>query len=485
MALSNLLRWVGNFSADHVRPKGTPYFDVTHPDFGAVGDGVADDYVAIQAALDACVAAGGGRVYLPAGIYKITQGLVMRLLGLYAQTHGSPSTSTVPMSVILEGAGSVSVIKPTSAVAVTLTLGGEVNDDGVPHPITVRHLRFDGSNTSGKTGVLVGDNPGALSGTIHLEYVYVAFYAGTGGVGVHIQDVVSPMLIGCSLTRSATNLLLEATVGGAGLPTEITLTGGTRIGLADKKGIVINTGFMIKLTPGCVVEGSGEEGIYVVPAAGRSVVALNLEGVWLEGNCRTGGTYPVYIDGSAGDAIVRITDCLFNSANAIYLNNVPDFVLDNILTGAVSINGGNSQGEITNWPENNYSFETLVTVASACQPRVKIPQQIVDRFDQIEVTSGHYVMAILKGWTKQLDINSTSAFTIDDPTLDHATQNILKVKVKNNAGATLGTATWSSNWVLGETWVNPTSGKQRIITFLRDANTGKYQQIAPSIEVSN
>jgi hypothetical protein len=39
-------------------------------DYGAIGDGTTDDTAAIQAALDAAGAAGGGKVYLPAGQYR-------------------------------------------------------------------------------------------------------------------------------------------------------------------------------------------------------------------------------------------------------------------------------------------------------------------------------------------------------------------------------------------------------------------------------
>lgn len=44
-------------------------------DFGALGDGVTDDTAAIQAAIDAVIASGGGTLSIPAGTYTITNSL--------------------------------------------------------------------------------------------------------------------------------------------------------------------------------------------------------------------------------------------------------------------------------------------------------------------------------------------------------------------------------------------------------------------------
>lgn len=62
------------------------FFEVNVKDYGAVGDGVADDSEAIEKAI---MAARGRRVFVPKGNYRIAKGIRKRP-GLYIQ--GEPGT---------------------------------------------------------------------------------------------------------------------------------------------------------------------------------------------------------------------------------------------------------------------------------------------------------------------------------------------------------------------------------------------------------
>lgn len=78
-------------------------------DFGAVGNGSTDDSTAIQAAIDAVVAAaGGGTVYFPSGSYKITTTInvtsgSVRLLGDHVGSASILSTGTTGTMILLTG----------------------------------------------------------------------------------------------------------------------------------------------------------------------------------------------------------------------------------------------------------------------------------------------------------------------------------------------------------------------------------------------
>ncbi len=56
--------------------------------YGATGDGTTDDRAAIQAAIDAAAAAGGGTVFLPRGLYRTADTIVLKT-GVYLRGAGA------------------------------------------------------------------------------------------------------------------------------------------------------------------------------------------------------------------------------------------------------------------------------------------------------------------------------------------------------------------------------------------------------------
>lgn len=93
--------------------KGGPVYDVRA--YGAVGDGTTDDATALQATIDAAVAASGGTIFFPQGTYLI----------------GTPLTITgATPQVYLVGAGfnGASQLKPTNSFSATTALL-DIGDD--------------------------------------------------------------------------------------------------------------------------------------------------------------------------------------------------------------------------------------------------------------------------------------------------------------------------------------------------------------------
>lgn len=108
---------------------------VSVKDFGAVGNGIADDTVSCQAAINRITTLGGGTVYFPPGTYLISSALTvtigMHILGAVGSTVIQQSSATVGIfSVNVPGIAAVYVDSLTltnsstsSGTAITMTSG--------------------------------------------------------------------------------------------------------------------------------------------------------------------------------------------------------------------------------------------------------------------------------------------------------------------------------------------------------------------------
>jgi hypothetical protein len=89
-----------------------PWFDVTESAFGAKGNSVADDTVAIQAAITACQNAGGGVVWFPAGNYRVSAPLAITVNNVYLRGGGPGASIITPLGTF----AGVAVVNMTGVV---------------------------------------------------------------------------------------------------------------------------------------------------------------------------------------------------------------------------------------------------------------------------------------------------------------------------------------------------------------------------------
>jgi hypothetical protein len=133
-AAINLSTAFGNFSG--------MFFNVKSAAYGAVGDGVADDTSAIQAAIIAAQAAGGGIVFFPTGTYRTTTAL--SVTGASIAFMGSGANAS---QLLIDHASNGLISFTGSAALATfqgLTLGPKQASSGTMLNVTVgMSIRFD------------------------------------------------------------------------------------------------------------------------------------------------------------------------------------------------------------------------------------------------------------------------------------------------------------------------------------------------------
>jgi acyl-coenzyme A thioesterase PaaI-like protein len=112
---------------------------VSVKDFGAVGNGIADDTAAIQAAIDYVNSLGGGKVSLPAGIFKITSSILLTSRqGIHLTGDGPRATQLKCTSncPVIAMNGSLSDVVNSTGIS-NMTIRGNSNILSNSHGISI------------------------------------------------------------------------------------------------------------------------------------------------------------------------------------------------------------------------------------------------------------------------------------------------------------------------------------------------------------
>lgn len=294
---------------------------VTPQDYGATGNGSTDDTAAIQAALTAVQAAGGGTVLFPYGTYKISSAL------------------SVPSLVSLLGVGpNASVINQTSTSANGITY----NPASLSYA-SIEDLTITGPGSGTGVGVLVEANSGAANVTsCSFQDVTIS------GFGSHGFELVNG--VGCQL-----NTVNVSSVGGHGL----FLSGGTGNSLSNcftNGGASTQQGFQLTSANyttlnGCKAFGCGG-GFQVTGGSANQLTGCGADTI-VAANGQDGSGFKIN-----GGTVHTITSCYSNinkavafyvtgSAVAATVDSVQEFAPSSA-TASIKVDAGSTAAAIEN-----------------------------------------------------------------------------------------------------------------------------------------
>ena len=168
---------------------------VSVKDFGAVGDGVTDDTAAIQAAIDA-LPASGGQVYVPAGKYLVTSGLVTTVrVKLVGDGNSVIAASPSPSEIIKASSmtGPVYTMSAANSICESISFIGQSGNTGDGVLITSGRctLRDVGVFSMGNDGVRIGTDTGGENN--NLWVLDNCKTKSNGQHGVHISEGAGPL----------------------------------------------------------------------------------------------------------------------------------------------------------------------------------------------------------------------------------------------------------------------------------------------------
>ncbi len=202
--------------------------------YGAVGDNSTDDTTAIQNTINAANSAGGGIVFFPVGVYKLTSALT-----------GYSNISYVGAASSYQANGGSCLNQTTSNVdAITFT-----NTTNKTSNVVISNLRIQGPGTTTGNGIYLKNtgHSGSFNPFIYFSIrdVYIADFNGTGACGVNMEGPIVTVLEKVVSETCNIGFYLNGAAGGS--PWDTTCTSVT-FNACYANGCQAGTGFKIKNT---------------------------------------------------------------------------------------------------------------------------------------------------------------------------------------------------------------------------------------------
>lgn len=292
--------------------------------FGAVGDGVADDTAALQAALDYTVSTGGC-IYIPTGLYRVTSGLV----ATYVYTN---VTAVTRPSIKGDGPGNSQILwdgANTPSVPIMKLQRLDSSDNNGLHANSVIEGISFGVLSAGKVGYASGLRLLKWS-WIHVSDVFVSNL----NVGIELNQVISSQFdnLKCYFNKyglfsigAPTSAATPVYANNANVFNACTVGNNTLGGFLSEDGSFDWNGGSIEINGTAGTSGSGY-GAFINNTAVGSPIACNFNGVYFEGNGTTGdpGTNATTADVwivhniTVDNLAYNFSECNFNRLAANY-----------------------------------------------------------------------------------------------------------------------------------------------------------------------
>lgn len=318
-------------------------------DFGAKGDGKADDTAAVQAAIDQVFNEGGGYVYLPAGTYRLAAVNIKKDVCLYSDRTWNPDDPASKGETVL-------VPRDESVSCVVDMSGVDGNKNSV-----LMNVCIDGQNL-GKTvaGVACPGLSGVSGNSMRVEDVRIL---NCTGVGLDATNNAIASVRGCMITGCGTGLKLvgwdlfiynNMIAGNKG--DGVTVSGGSamsfhnnRIGWNDGCGVRFD-GFQRVSMTGNTLDSNACPGVYF---SGTANVALHgnlfIRNGWSPSSGLQNGGCQISVNASSG---INITANTVQAADDTLTGvKAPEYgIIGDILTNCViqgnTLTGGGTKGAL-------------------------------------------------------------------------------------------------------------------------------------------